>query len=148
MTFEVLDIGSGAYPKGDVNIDALITQNERRQFVTETDTSGGMFIKGDAHYLPIKAKSFNKVICYHTLEHLLRPYDALKEMHRVLKSNGQITIDLPNAKLVKKEHPTHLYSWSPDSICNLLKLVGFQILLKYVVFQKDSINMEIIGVKP
>lgn len=141
---KVLDVGCGVYPEGDVNIDLYITPLERRNqgFVNVAFKKMPEYlIKADAHHLPFKDDVFEKIICHHTIEHLLQPYIALTEMYRTLKKNGILVLDLPNSKLVSTEHPTHFYSWTTSSLSHLLKYVGFKI--ESIVEATDSINMRL-----
>jgi len=46
--------------------------------------------------LPFPSKSFDIVCCFGVLEHLKSPYDALKELKRVLKDDGYAFISIPN----------------------------------------------------
>jgi SAM-dependent methyltransferase len=43
----------------------------------------------------VEAGSVDVVICHHTLEHLLAPALALKEMCRLLRSGGRIWLSVP-----------------------------------------------------
>ena len=144
--FDTLEVGSGAFPEGDVNIERYVTDKERVDYGLKTIfTLPEYFVKADAHCLPFKNEMFEKVICDHVLEHLDCPYKALVEAFRVLKSDGIIDVRLPNAKLITVEHKTHLYSWSPMSISNLLKKVGFKI--EKLNPEVRSLNMELIAKK-
>jgi len=113
-----LDVGSGRNPQGDVNLDLF---RNRTPHSPQKVQRKGMFVRGDAHYLPFRNKSFEKVLCNHTLEHLERSLDALQEMERVC--NGQIFISLPRADYfeTRSENPLHLYSWTRHSLRNLLQ---------------------------
>lgn len=51
---------------------------------------------GDAHLLPFADGTFAIVLCIDSLEHLLNPQDALREMYRVLQENGLLLISSPN----------------------------------------------------
>lgn len=46
--------------------------------------------------LPFEVGTFDLIICTEVLEHLLWPQNMLKEIHRVLASNGKILISVPN----------------------------------------------------
>lgn len=143
-----LDVGCGTYPKGDINIDLYITPEERRSqgFVEVTFKEIPEYlIKADAHHLPFKNNTFQKIICSHTIEHLLQPYIALTEIYRTIKKNGVLVLDLPNSKLVSTEHQTHFYSWTTSSLSHLLKYVGFKI--ESIVEAVDSINMRLVAKK-
>lgn len=145
---KVLHVGCGVYPLGDVNIDLYITPEERRNqgFVNVTFKKKPEYlIRADAHHLPFKSDVFDKVICHHTIEHLLQPYIALTEMYRTLKENGILVLDLPNSKLVSTEHPTHFYSWTSSSLSHLLEYVGFKV--ESIIEVIDSINMRLVNKK-
>ena len=45
-------------------------------------------IKGDAHGLPFRAEAVDLAIMNQVMEHLSQPWDALKELNRVLKHGG------------------------------------------------------------
>lgn len=49
----------------------------------------------DAHHLPVKNESLDIALCQEVLEHLSNPFTALKEMHRVLRRNGRLIVDVP-----------------------------------------------------
>lgn len=46
------------------------------------------FLVADAHKLPFRANSFDLIVCYEVIEHLVDPLKALKEMKRVLRKDG------------------------------------------------------------
>ncbi len=46
------------------------------------------FTVADAHKLPFPRNSFDLVICYETIEHLVNPLKALREIKRVLAKEG------------------------------------------------------------
>ena len=50
------------------------------------------FLIADAHKLPFRTNSFNLVICYEVIEHLVNPIRALKEIKRVLKKDGRAIV--------------------------------------------------------
>jgi ubiquinone/menaquinone biosynthesis C-methylase UbiE len=46
------------------------------------------FLIADGHQLPFKKKSFDLVVCYEVIEHVLNPIEVLKEIKRVLADDG------------------------------------------------------------
>lgn len=52
-------------------------------------------VQADAALLPFKNKVFDAVICAELLEHLPKPRQVLKEVHRVLKPRGTLLISAP-----------------------------------------------------
>lgn len=77
-----LNVGCGNIFEGDVRIDLIKTK--------------AVNLLADAHFLPFKDKVFTHIICTEVLEHLKSPFNALKEIYRVLKINGEIMITVPN----------------------------------------------------
>lgn len=49
----------------------------------------------DARKLSFKAKSFDRVIATHVLEHLVNPHEILREWTRVIKPGGMLSVVLP-----------------------------------------------------
>jgi len=52
-------------------------------------------IVGDIHAMPIDDASFDCVFCTGTLEHVSDPWQAVREIYRVLKPSGMVHIDVP-----------------------------------------------------
>jgi ubiquinone/menaquinone biosynthesis C-methylase UbiE len=50
--------------------------------------------------MPFADKYFDRIICTEVFEHTLEPEAGIKEMHRVLKDDGIISISVPNEKLI------------------------------------------------
>lgn len=50
------------------------------------------FKLSDAHKLPFKKNSFDLVICYEVIEHVIDPGKVLAEIKRVLKPNGRAIV--------------------------------------------------------
>ncbi|MCD6095136.1 MAG: class I SAM-dependent methyltransferase [Thermoprotei archaeon] len=53
------------------------------------------WIVGGAQYLPFRDSCFDKVIASHVIEHLDDPIMFLKEVRRILKIGGRLTLILP-----------------------------------------------------
>lgn len=73
-------------------------------------------------------KRFTKIISHHVLEHVSNPQQTLIDMRRLLISDGSLLLYLPyekTNKFNKKDRDFHLYSWTPQTIFNLLKSAGF-----------------------
>ena len=110
-----LDVGCGGDPKGDVNID--LYWGESPHTARYIDPRGiKNFVIADAHHLPFRDDCFTSIVCDNVLEHLEKPWEALKEFSRVA---GEALIIVPNNPVLR-EREEHLYTWTPVSLRNLL----------------------------
>lgn len=83
LTVMILDAGCGvAHRESDVNIDLFRNQS--------TDSS--KHVIADIQHLPFPSETFEKTICYHVLEHLEDPIQALDELIRVTKGLTEIRV--------------------------------------------------------
>lgn len=123
----ILDVGCGANPHGNVNIDAY-PENREHCAKGWNPKEVENFVLADAHKLPFRNKTFNGVICFHALEHLENPLMALTEMNRVC--NGIIEIRVPSQYSISRPK-THLFTWNMDTLSNLLKRIFPHVEVSY-----------------
>lgn len=98
----VLDIGCGdgyfvsqvlkgrswlAYVGVDLSVPKLLSFRKRIE--------ASRVISADAEALPFPSNTFDTVLCFETLEHLIDPAAAVREMSRVLKPGGLIVLSTP-----------------------------------------------------
>jgi SAM-dependent methyltransferase len=79
----ILDVGAGGrrIRPGVVTFDAVAQR--------EVD------VVGDIHNMPIADESFDCVFCTGTLEHVRDPWQAVREIFRVVNPGGLVHIDVP-----------------------------------------------------
>ncbi len=58
-------------------------------------------INGDAEEMQLEDNTFDRVICTEVIEHVKNPSKVLKEIHRILKQDGIVTMTIPNASAYK-----------------------------------------------
>lgn len=80
-------------------------------------------VQADALALPFSGLSFDTVICLEVLEYVVRPLDALREMHRVLRPRGRIVLSTPF--LHRWDGPDDLWRFTPHGLRRLLGESGF-----------------------
>jgi len=57
--------------------------------------SNAQLLRGDACKLPFKDSSFDVIFCMEVIEHLFNPHEAVREIKRVLKSEGSVYFSFP-----------------------------------------------------
>ncbi|MEK7215914.1 MAG: class I SAM-dependent methyltransferase [Chloroflexota bacterium] len=98
----VLDAGCGegfvlrhlAGAMNEINLCGLDARLEALAWARSRGPGGTAWLMGDTGRLPFPARSFAVVLCLEVLEHLERPWDALKELRRVC--SGTLIISVPN----------------------------------------------------
>jgi SAM-dependent methyltransferase len=136
----VLDLGSreGSFPE-ECCPGALIVRLD-----TEPSSGdwGGTFVQADAARLPFCDGCFDSIVANHSLEHVDRLPDVLREIGRVVRRAGGLYVAVPDASTLTDK----LYRWiyhggghinpfrSSDALARQiasateLRLVGFRIL--------------------
>jgi hypothetical protein len=84
-----LDVGCGDFPRGDVNVDLQCGNYKNVQWKGIPN-----FIKCSIDHLPFANRTFSFVNCSHTIEHVDKPFLALKELVRV--ADRHVVIHCPH----------------------------------------------------
>ncbi|NVM20231.1 MAG: class I SAM-dependent methyltransferase [Desulfobacterales bacterium] len=80
---------------------------------------------------------FDVVAMFHVLEHLPSPRKELREIHRILKPDGLLVIEVPNIehplhRLIKRPQwlfvPGHFYYFAPQTLGKLLNAEEFEVI--------------------
>jgi ubiquinone/menaquinone biosynthesis C-methylase UbiE len=99
----ILDVGCGNTPRGDVNCDLFMREdNVGRPVVLNKVQS---FVLCSAEFLPFKSEAFDKVLCYHVIEHVDNPLRLLYELVRV--SRNEIVVRCPHRYSGGAKKPVH-----------------------------------------
>jgi ubiquinone/menaquinone biosynthesis C-methylase UbiE len=100
-----LDAGCGECFRGDVNVDLYKEASEHRSN-TKVELKGiPNFVNCSIEHLPFKDRAFKHVKSYHAIEHVDKPYLALKELIRVCDSH--LIIKCPHRFSLNAKAKTH-----------------------------------------
>ena len=96
-------------------------------------------------------EKFDLVILRHVLEHLKDPNKAVEELKDLLSDGGYLFLVMPNAanfrfsrSLAHNLEFGHLYSYTPHSLCQLLKKHGLKIIKRN---KEQPYNLQMIVAK-
>lgn len=82
----------------------------------------------------IADESMDVVVCHHVLEHTGNPPEILEQTRRILRPDGKLLLFVPFEKERRyrhynpKEPNHHLYSWNVQTLGNLVRDIGFDII--------------------
>lgn len=98
------------------------------------------FILADAHHIPFEDNRFDLVICYETIEHLTNPLEVLREMRRVLKTEGTAIVAMDSGSLLFQVvwflwektkgnvwQGAHIHPYDHKELESVIKKAGFKI---------------------
>lgn len=129
----------------------------KKQNVTykATDLSGDFISENqyDITSIPEKDGTFDLIVCYPVLEHVIEDLTAMRELHRVLKPTGVLVVQTPfkegeiyedysiTSEKERLEHfgqEDHVRIYSVEGLKNRLTQSGFEITVKK--FNKETIH--------
>jgi len=117
-----VDFGCGPLKRGPLGLDL------------DVDSAADIF--ADVHHLPLRDQVLTTSSCYQTLEHVVDPVNALKEIRRTTR--GLIVLSIPNVMKATgcrrwrdqgklSGDPTHLFGWTLREFTNILNFVGLEV---------------------
>ena len=84
-------------------------------------------VVGSATDIPLGDHSFDTVVCTEVLEHVTDPLKALREMHRVLKTDGHLILSTP-MYWPRHEVPYDYFRYPYDGLLHLVNASGFELV--------------------
>lgn len=76
------------------------------------------FVTCGDRQLPAEDDAFDHVFSWSAFEHILQPVGVLREVHRVLRPDGMLMIQL--WPFYHSKHGSHLWDWFPEGFAQLL----------------------------
>jgi SAM-dependent methyltransferase len=112
---EVYDIGGGAQPAD--------RRRFRKYVLVDVNATYQPDVVADIQKLPFASESIKAILCLDVLEHVADPFQAVRELHRVLKPGGKILASMPFIWPYHAAPPLYLDYWrfSPDGLAALFK---------------------------
>jgi len=74
------------------------------------------FRVGDIASLDVEDESFDLVVCFETIEHVLDQERALDELQRVLTPEGLLLVSSPNRGVYEAGNPHHTHEFTPPEL--------------------------------
>ena len=119
-----IELGAGHSPLAGVlaeHVDEVVTLDIDR---SRSDVD----IVGDIqHMAEVESDRFETAVCTQVLEHVPRPWAAMDETRRVLRSGGTLLLSAPHLSMVH-EAPHDYYRYTKYGLTSLLENAGFEVL--------------------
>ena len=127
----------GVNAKG-IEPDENHAQYAREEFTIPVSTGFAQDINGE--------EVFNVVTLNHVLEHMTDPFAEFKNIHLILKKDGYLVVDVPNAEDIRqnpnnKYHKAHIYTFNPESLIAIAHKAGFKVFRKEVAPLNGNISV-------
>ena len=88
----------------------------------------GIDVVGRAEKLPFPDESLDSIVCTQVLEHLNLPFEASKEMYRVLKPGGHVLLTAPQMNELHEE-PHDYFRYAKFGLVDMFEYLGFKSLV-------------------
>jgi len=81
----------------------------------------------DSHHLRYPSESWDIIVSCDTLEHDSRPWESLKEFHRVLRPNGWLVVVMSGIGFHEHHYPSDYWRATTNGLRELMKYGGFNV---------------------
>lgn len=99
--YNVLEAGAGSMSKVKFNSNAFVSGIDISQKQLDRNTIIDEKILGDIQLYQFESYTFDIIICWHVLEHLRCPKQAIQNFFKAAKKNGIIILASPNPFSIK-----------------------------------------------
>ena len=79
------------------------------------------YVRADIASLPLRSRSFDFVVSFQVIEHLVDPSDYLQAIGRLLKPEGTALITTPNLLTSDRENPFHVHEYGAAELEGVLQ---------------------------
>lgn len=133
----VADVGAGVFGSAEYAVRVLkmkarfnaYDQSYTAKKIVDERTKGKLnYIVADCEKLPCDDEVFDVVMCGELIEHMEEPQKLVKELVRITKPGGYITLSTVDTECeqAKKhgDYPEHIWSFTKDDLINYFKPFG------------------------
>lgn len=122
----LVDIGCGKKPYSTL-FAPFVTQHIGIDLQDSRYGMSTVDVIGTAYDTSLPDATCDVVLCTEVLEHLERPFDAVREMYRILKVGGVVILTVPFIWPIH-EAPRDFYRYSEYGLRFLFESAGFEVL--------------------
>lgn len=100
--------------------------------------------------IPLSENTFDVVLCFQVIEHILDDTHFLEELHRILKPGGKLYLTTPNIDLTLTRNPWHIREYTAQELTDLsasffphvqmLGITGNEKVMQYYKQNKESVS--------
>jgi SAM-dependent methyltransferase len=131
----ILDVGAGECPYKDLFShcdykahDFQKYQGTKEGVLTDCWSYGLIDYTSDIASIPVPSNSFDVALCTEVLEHVPEPIRAMKELNRILKTDGFLFLSAPLGSGLHQQ-PYHFYGgFTPHFYSHFLRSLGFDVV--------------------
>lgn len=127
----ILDLGCGNNKTIDSSIGVdMIRKDEVIDSLNGNPLSSADVEADVSQPLPFEPNSVDVIIARHILEHLMDSVTVLRQWKDTLKVGGKLIVAVPNNGRILSVpmNYEHVHGWNPESMRNLLELMGFRVV--------------------
>lgn len=121
----LIDLGCGDMPYRELIIARVSAYDSLDFFPRSEDVT----YVGDIQAMPmIESNAYDTAICLEVLEHVPDPFQAMREIYRILKPEGVLILSVPHLNRLHDE-PHDYYRYTQHGVRVLLERAGFTVLV-------------------
>ena len=117
-----IDLGAGS-----AKYRSIIEGRSSKYLAFDVSPGDKIDVVGDIQKLPFKENYFDTIICTQVLEHVKKPWLAVKEMYRVIRPRGYSLVTVP-FMLPYHAHPNDYFRYTREGLISLFEEAGFKII--------------------
>lgn len=122
----LVDVGCGAKPYSTLT-QGIVTRHIGVDHSETKHGLGNIDVIASCYDTTLPDASADTVLCTFVLEHLERPQDAVREMHRLLKPGGYLILAAPLFWHLHEE-PRDFYRYTKYGLTHLFTTAGFDVV--------------------